>query len=161
MDIKAGVFLKQKTWLRIFITTGIFLFVLVVFDSVFVEAAGFQSKASLLKLHDGQGEYLLGNYIEYLEDPSQTLDIEQVSSQEYTDKFIRGDVDILNFGLKDSAYWLRFTVRNESLLEEHWLLELARPSMNSVFLYSPIVSRSFRSRMRNTSAAGRRVTAIT
>ena len=142
MDIKAGVFLKQKTWLRIFITTGIFLFVLVVFDSVFVEAAGFQSKAPLLILNDRQGEYLLGSHIEYLEDPSQTLDIEQVSSQEYTDKFIRGDVDILNFGLKDSAYWLRFTVRNESLLEEHWLLELARPSMNSVFLYSPTANRS-------------------
>jgi diguanylate cyclase (GGDEF)-like protein len=140
--VQAGVFLKQKIWLRIFITTGISLFALAIFDSVFVEAAGLQSNSPLLKLHDGQGEYLLGSYIEYLEDPSQTLNIERVSSQEYADKFIRGDVDILNFGLKNSAYWLRFTVSNESLVKEHWLLELARPSMNSVFLYSPTSNRS-------------------
>ncbi|MCB0119669.1 MAG: diguanylate cyclase, partial [Anaerolineales bacterium] len=76
--------------------------------------------------------------MEYLEDPTQTLNIEQVSSAEYQYRFIDGETDILNFGLTDSAYWLRFTVRNESQQEEHWLLELARPSMNSVFLYTPL-----------------------
>ena len=134
--------MKQKIWFRIFITTGISLFALVIFDSAFVEAAGFQSNKPLLILHDGQGEYLLGNHIEYLEDPSQTLDIEQVSSREYANKFTRGDADILNFGLKNSVYWLRLTVRNESSVENHWLLELARPSMNSVFLYTPSPNES-------------------
>jgi diguanylate cyclase len=117
--------------------TGALVFALVTFDFAFVKAAGFQTSGPVLILHDEQEEYLLGNYIEYLKDPSQTLDIEQVLSPEYANKFIRSDVDILNFGLKDSVYWLRFTVRNESALREHWLLELARPSMNSVFLYMP------------------------
>jgi len=127
---------KQKNWFRIFITTAVLLFALGDFHSAYVNAAGIQANEPLLILRDGQGEYLLGNHVEYLEDPSQTLAIEQVSSPEYTDKFIRGDVDILNFGLKDSVYWLRLTIRNESLLEECWFLELARPSMNSVFLYT-------------------------
>jgi two-component system, sensor histidine kinase LadS len=128
---------EQKIWFRIFIAAGISLFTLFVCSSVFVKAADYRPKAPLLILHDGQGEYLLGKHIEYLEDPFQTLDIEQVSSLEYTDKFIRSNVDVLNFGLKDSVYWLRLTVKNESVLEDHWLLELARPSMNSVFLYTP------------------------
>jgi len=128
---------KQKNWFRIFITITVLLFALGAFHSAYVNAAGVQVNEPLLILRDGQGEYLLGKHIEYLEDPSQTLNIEQVSAPEYTDKFIRGDVDILNFGLKDSVYWLRLTIRNESSLEECWFLELARPSMNSVFLYTP------------------------
>ena len=127
--------MKQKIWFRIFITTAVLLFALGAFHSAYVNAAGIQANEPLLILRDGQREYLLGKHIEYLEDPSQTLNIEQVSSPEYTEKFIRGDVDILNFGLKDSVYWLRLTVKNESL-EECWFLELARPSMNSVFLYT-------------------------
>jgi diguanylate cyclase (GGDEF)-like protein len=133
-----GAFVKQKNWFRIFISAGTLLLVFVVFDSAFVEAAGFQINTPFLMLHDGQGEYLLGNYVEYLEDPSQTLDIKQASSADYSNKFTRGNVEILNFGLKDSVYWLRFTVENESLSGKHWLLELARPSMNSVSLYTPL-----------------------
>jgi diguanylate cyclase len=129
---------KQKIGFQTFITSGIFLLVFVIFDFAFVDAANFQPKTPLLILNDEYGEYLLGKHVEYLEDPSEALGIEQVSSQEYDDKFIHGNVDILNFGLKDSAYWLRFTIRNKSLAEKHWILELARPSMNSVFLYSSL-----------------------
>jgi diguanylate cyclase (GGDEF)-like protein len=127
---------KQRNWFRIFITTGVLLFALVTFHSTFVNAAASQKiNGPALILHDGQGEYLLGTHIEYLEDPSQTLNIEQASSLEYTDKFTHSNVDILNFGLKDSVYWLRFTVKNKTAMEKHWFLELARPSMNSVFFY--------------------------
>jgi diguanylate cyclase len=130
-----GAFVKQINWFRIFITAGMLLLALVAFQSANVHAGAFQPEEALLILHDGQEEYLVGSNIEYLEDPLQSLGIEQVSSAFYDDRFIRGEVDILNFGLKDSVYWLRLTVRNGSVLEEHWFLELARPSMNSVFLY--------------------------
>jgi len=126
---------KQKIWFQILSVAG--LLALVIFHSPPDDAAGLQANASFLILHDGQEEYLLGNHIEYLEDPSHALDIEQISSPEYHNKFTRGNANILNFGLKDSVYWLRLTVRNESALQEHWLLELERPSMNSVFLYAP------------------------
>lgn len=130
--------MKRYIWLRIFIVPGSLLLALVVFNSTVAASASPQSNTPLLILHDGQEEYLLGLHMAYLEDPSQSLGIDQVSSTEYADRFIPGKMDILNFGLKDSAYWLRFTIKNESTLEEHWLLELARPSMNSVSLYTPL-----------------------
>jgi len=128
--------MKRNICLWIYIPVGIFLLALT-FNSAFAETVGFRSRTPPLMLNEAQGEYLLGTHIEYLEDPSQILGIEQVSSQGYDGKFIRGDVGILNFGLKDSAYWLRFTVRNEAQSENRWLLELERPSMNSVFMYAP------------------------
>jgi two-component system, sensor histidine kinase LadS len=129
---------KRNTWFRIFIVPGALLLALIAFNSTIAASARIQSNTPLLILHDGQEEYLLGMHMASLEDPSQTLGIEQVSSAEYADQFIPGEKDILNFGLKDSAYWLRFTIKNESTLEKRWLLELARPSMNSVFLYTPL-----------------------
>ncbi len=127
--------MRQKNWFQILVVAVIFA--LGFFYSSFNSVAGLQTKKSLLALHDEQDVYLLGNYLEYLEDPSQTLNIQQISSPPYSEKFISGDADILNFGLKDSVYWLRLTVKNESVRQEHWALDLARPSMNSVFFYAP------------------------
>jgi two-component system, sensor histidine kinase LadS len=138
VKLQSGAFVKQKGWSLIFVTTGVSLFALAVFDYFIAKAMEFRSAGPLLVLHDGQGEYLLGKQIDYLEDPARTFDIQQVSSPDMADKFAQGDAEILNFGLRDSAYWLRIKVRNESLSESHWLLDLERPSMNSVFLYAPL-----------------------
>ena len=94
----------QTSWFQVLITVGVFLFAPGTFDFEHAEAVGFQPDAHPLILHDGQEEYLLGTYVEHLEDLSQNLDIEQVSSPEYGGEFIRGNSDILNFGLKDSVY---------------------------------------------------------
>lgn len=94
------------------------------------------SKDPFLILRDGQGQYLIGQNISYLEDPSKSLGIREVTSNDYARRFQASNQDSLNFGLKDSAYWVRITVRNESASDE-WILELSRPSMNSVFFYTP------------------------
>lgn len=90
----------------------------------------------LLVLQDGQEEYLIGRNVSYLEDPSKTLGIEEVSSDSFSPKFQSADVDVLNFGMKDSAYWIRMSIKNASTTD-NWYLELSRPSMNSVFFYIP------------------------
>jgi hypothetical protein len=69
------------------------IFALGFFYSSFNSVAGLQTKKSLLVLHDEQDVYLLGNYLEYLEDPSQTLNIQQISSPPYSEKFISGDAE--------------------------------------------------------------------
>jgi diguanylate cyclase (GGDEF)-like protein len=132
-----GGFVKLKNCFRMSLPAWVFLTAFIVFDLTLVKADGIQLGPPSLTLRDGQEEYLLGRSIEYLEDPSQMLGIEQVSSQEYADKFTGGDADILNFGLKDSSYWLRITAENKTAHERRWFLELARPSMNSVFFYKP------------------------
>jgi two-component system, sensor histidine kinase LadS len=91
----------------------------------------------LLTLTDGKQKYLLGTYIEYLEDPQGKLSLEQVRSAEYETKFTRGTQDVLNFGLTDSVYWLRLRIRNDAPVTTQWRLELSRPSMNTVVLYLP------------------------
>lgn len=96
----------------------------------------------LLILTDDIHIYLLGSYLDYLEDPQGTLSLDQVRSAEYEKKFKRGTQDILNFGLTDSVYWLRLRVRNDAPITTKWRLELNRPSMNTVVLYLPTEDNS-------------------
>lgn len=121
--------------------TAIATSLLVIFT--FIQHGNAQSPTSILHLNENQSEYLIGRHLEYLEDPGKSLTIEQVSSPAYSAKFQPSQVNILNFGLKDSSYWVRFTVFNDARPKQEWLLELARPSMNTVSFYTPQPEGSF------------------
>ena len=129
--------MKHKSRVQNTIFAGVFLFALIARYFTAAEAEVLQADAPVMVLHDGQEEYLLGTYIEYLEDTSQTLSIEQILSPDFDGEFIRGHEDILNLGTQGTIYWLRFTITNESSSEKRWVLELARPSIPHVFLFAP------------------------
>ena len=43
-----------------------------------------------------------------------------------------------NFGLTDSAYWLRLGLRNEAPQIDHWLLDVGYANTHFVDLYTPL-----------------------
>ena len=89
-------------------------------------------------LSDEQGRYPLGRYLEILEDPSGELTIEEVSSPEYDALFSSSQTSVPNFGLTDSAYWLRLGLRNEAPQIDHWLLDVGYANTHFVDLYTPL-----------------------
>ena len=91
----------------------------------------------LLILNDDQGEYKLGHYLQILEDPASNLTIQEVSSPSFSDKFKISSVETPAFGYSSSTYWVRFRLKNESHLNENWLLELGFSNMQYVDLYLP------------------------
>ena len=100
-------------------------------------ASAQQNSQPVLVLTSQKQEYLLGAYLEYLEDPKGELTFEQVRSAQYDSKFSTGKQDILNFGTTDSVYWLRLRIRNDAPTAARWRLELARPTVNTIILYIP------------------------
>ncbi len=66
--------------------------------------------APALRLSPGQERYGLGGYMEVLEDPTNSLTVEEVASGEFSGKFKPVDSDYLNIGYTKSTYWVRFTV---------------------------------------------------
>ncbi len=90
-----------------------------------------------LILTDKQGKYPLGLHMEILEDPTGNLTIQDVSSAAYADRFVPSESDAPNFGFTNSAYWVRFRLRNESQLTDRWLLEVDFANMQYVDLYLP------------------------
>ncbi len=65
-----------------------------------------------LILNEQQEQYVLGQFLEYLEDPAGNLTIADVSSPEYAKRFKQSRQEILNFGYTDSIYWVRFLANN-------------------------------------------------
>ncbi|MEA2116139.1 MAG: 7TM diverse intracellular signaling domain-containing protein, partial [Thermodesulfobacteriota bacterium] len=55
-------------------------------------------------------EFQLGPYIQILEDTSRQLDITDVSSPRFSDKFLANQSASINQGVTDSPYWLRFSL---------------------------------------------------
>ena len=53
------------------------------------------SRQPVLVLTDERHEYLLGTYLDYLEDSQGALSLDQVRSAEYETKFTRGTQDVL------------------------------------------------------------------
>ncbi len=79
----------------------------------------------------------LNPYLELLEDPGGTLTIDQVSSAEYASKFKKSHREVPTFGYTSSTYWVRITIRNQSLLNEAWVLETRPAYINVIELYMP------------------------
>lgn len=90
-----------------------------------------------LILTERQGEYKVGKYLTYLEDPSGNLTIEDVTSPKYAPQFRQRNEEVPNFGFTNSAYWMRFEVRNQARPTTLWLLELAFGNFHQLDLYFP------------------------
>lgn len=73
-------------------------------------------------LDDSRDWIAIGAQVEYLEDPAGKLSFEEVREPRLADQFRRSDREVLDFGNTSSAYWVRFTVRNDSRWQ--WYLHL-------------------------------------
>ena len=133
----SGLLEKQKgsksLLLNLFLITSAVVFAFCMVRS----ASAQQNSQPVLVLTSQKQEYLLGTYLEYLEDPKGELTFEQVSSAQYDSKFSTGKQDILNFGTTDSVYWLRLRIHNDAPTAAKWRLELARPTVNTIILFIP------------------------
>lgn len=84
-----------------------------------------------------------GALVDILEDPGGTLTIHDVTSPRYADAFTPSSRPIPNFGMTDSAFWLRFTISGGGRGGEEWLLLLDQPLMDRVELYLPMPDGAF------------------
>lgn len=87
-----------------------------------------------LRLDKAQEVYPLGQRIEYSEDPSGQLGIEDLVRQpEQAWKKHRDPLP--NFGFSQSTYWFRLTVQTTDEAQR-WLLEVAYPMLDEVSIYT-------------------------
>ena len=107
-------------------------------DGFLYNISGENRKGSLITpliLNDDQDVYPLGLYLEILEDPSCKLTIDEIVSSEFENRFIPSDDEVPNFGHTNSAYWVRFRIRNETRQSENWRLKLGFANMQYIDLY--------------------------
>ncbi|MDH5560977.1 MAG: response regulator [Deltaproteobacteria bacterium] len=79
--------------------------------------------------------YPLGLHLEYLEDQTGKLSIEEVSSSEFDSRFTASHNKVLNFGITNSVYWVRFQLQAPRRAREAWMLDTKRDDWKSVQLF--------------------------
>ena len=83
-------------------------------------------------LTDENTKYPLGLHLEIFEDQTRELTIEDVVDREFTPS----DKNIPNLGVKTSAIWVRFRVKNQASLTQKWILTLNDARTGTVDFYS-------------------------
>ena len=78
--------------------------------------------AKILVLDPDQNDYWLGSYLEILEDKNKEWTIEDVTTPELASRFYPNTELIPNFGLTDSAIWIRFELKNDSPVAQSWVI---------------------------------------
>jgi len=76
-------------------------------------------------------------FVDVLEDVEGRLNIEAIVRPEMAANFhhVPGETD-LNFGYSASTFWLRVRLTSEASASDHWLVEIAYPSLDQVILFS-------------------------
>lgn len=86
--------------------------------------------AAVLVPNEGVQGISLAPYLELLEDPTQQLDIAQVSAAAYAPRFVPNTAAVPDFGRTHSAWWARFQLRADT--PEEWYLLLDRSIGGSI-----------------------------
>jgi two-component system NtrC family sensor kinase len=95
----------------------------------------FLTKAMAQKAIVFKGDNIvIGQNVSILEDSTQHLDLNSIQKSA---AFIPSQTQVPNLQLSTSAYWLRFTIKNESS-ENHLLLSLDYPTLNVCEFYYPV-----------------------
>jgi len=95
----------------------------------------FLSKGIAQKIIEFKGDNIvIGQKVSILEDPTKRLDFLSVRK---SSGFIQSLTEVPNLQLSPSAFWLRFTVKNESA-ENQLLLSLEYPTLDVCEFYYPV-----------------------
>ena len=89
----------------------------------------------LVVLTNTQEHYPLSQHLEILEDEQGAWTIEDVTSSEIASRFVTNQEKVPGFGFTDSAYWVRFRVRNEAEPETEWVLFYDHAAFYTDFYY--------------------------
>lgn len=88
-------------------------------------------------LGDTDERVLDARHMEYLADPAARLTIEDIGvlSRFNTLAWLPGQQQVLNFGLSDSVYWVRFSLENNTTRRLRLFLELDNAALDQVQFY--------------------------
>ena len=102
-----------------------------------------ESPAYPVKISDSKVSFNLGNSVEYYEDVSSTLTLNDIIKLDNENKFSTSTRLPLNFGYSSSTYWLSFSVLGDTESESGWVIDVPYAPLDYVKLYAPNVNGGY------------------
>ncbi|MDH5637150.1 MAG: sensor histidine kinase [Nitrospinota bacterium] len=95
--------------------------------------AGYASPPIIIT--NSENSHLVGLHMDYLEDPERQLTFDQVANGPASVRFAPLGKQIPNFSFSRSAFWLRFSIRNDTEEAQPLILHQFTPWIDSMDLY--------------------------
>ena len=92
---------------------------------------------SIIKINHNQNRYDIGKSLYLFEDPKKEFTIKDVSSPDFSKNFTISKEDVPNLAYTKSAYWFKFTLKNDSSENSEWYLVLNYALMDDFRFYIP------------------------
>ncbi|HOO71541.1 MAG TPA: 7TM diverse intracellular signaling domain-containing protein [Spirochaetota bacterium] len=94
-------------------------------------------EASEIIIDDTLDKKSIEKKVSYFIDRSGTLSIDDVSSKDYSSRFIKNTRKARSFGYDPSVFWIRIAITNPTGHDVPWVLEYGYTHMDSVALFIP------------------------
>lgn len=107
--------------------------IILVFFSL-VPAALYSSP--VLRVSQNQEKIDLSPYLEILEDPQDSIHLEEILSGKYENRFLAGKKTAPTYGFTSSSYWVRFHIHADTT--DRFILEFDDPLVDYMELYTPV-----------------------
>lgn len=101
------------------------------------------SDTNILFINNNTSKVNIFDYIEILEDKGAKLTIDDVTKDAYKNSFQAASIIGNSFGISESAYWVRFSIKVSEDTDDTLYLELAYPLTDCVRFYIPTSDNSF------------------
>ena len=92
-----------------------------------------QVHAEVYQLEKKNGIQLVGKDLNYFEDPSASLSIDDILQSEVQGKFLKSEQDIILFNISSSTFWIKITVTTQE--KEKWCISWGMPSAQYINFY--------------------------
>ncbi|MEM7017522.1 MAG: 7TM diverse intracellular signaling domain-containing protein [Pseudomonadota bacterium] len=89
----------------------------------------------LLEADPSQPSYVVGPYLEILEDPVSQYTLDDILAPPLSAKFSSPQSDPPSFGITNSTWWVRFKLRNPSVEQQQWILDLKASLQDRLTLF--------------------------
>jgi PAS domain S-box-containing protein len=111
-------------------------FIKLIFLSVIFVSRILASQA-IITLSNTNEDYLLGPYLETLEDSTAILSINQIRSNSYSSHFRSNKKDTPNFGHTKSAIWVKFKLKNSPTYKSSlpWIIQIKFAHLHHIDYY--------------------------
>lgn len=90
--------------------------------------------AQKVVIEENQPLFIIGNQVEFLEDPSKNWDLNEVIAKSAL--FQKSNIQVPNFQYTKSAYWVRFSLHNRTNSED-LAIEISNTQLDRIDLYMP------------------------
>ena len=124
--------INNKYIKRLLILTFFLLSLFISISHSYAQNNNFDHLGNVVVLNDNIQKYPLGLHLEIFEDKTRELTIEDVVNQDFTPSSQKKP----NLGVKKSAIWVRFRVKNQASLTQKWILSLNDTRIGTVDFYS-------------------------